>query len=245
LLTDDFAPVRNAAAAALHAMNARQVMPTLTRLLQHDKAEARTAALVLLNRFNDSRSIPDIAPLLDDPEPAVRMAALATLGEMSAATVSSQIVFKLKDPNPDVRAAAADAACRIGAREGVPVLLESRRPLFALNALRRPELWGKLRSTPYTKNMRQSARAIIEELALMLKSEVAKTGRYYEWLAGRVDVCGEGGGLSVLDVIAAALVEGPYEVVLEPDCIRLLLRSRAEEFWKNEFTPSGSGQTPP
>ncbi len=48
------------------------------------------------------------------------------------------------DPRYEVRMEAASWLCRRGSPRGVEAVLEERGPLTVLNALRRPEIWGKL-----------------------------------------------------------------------------------------------------
>lgn len=209
-------------------------------LLSHEDAAVRASALRRLAELKFKDPAPIVA-LLDDPAESVRAAALAALPALDAPAVAkvlasdsrvvaeaavaafarfdrpADILPALDHVNPRVRASAADALCRAGMKDGAAPLLElfeaGRANPFALNALRQPDLWARLKS--------QSFDTPLPELP-SLASDPDAPLRWHEDLA----IPPAATVLEALDALSRRV-----DVILEPDKIRLVSRDAASSLW--------------
>ena len=134
----------------------------------------------------------------------------------------------LEDPVSYVRFVAAQALCRLGRREGVPLILESARSnpesrwfLVILNQVRRPGVWEKVRKAEGDlKTLAEKAGLRIEEsFRFEFRPDafwISKASRLPEEDLRRFFI---------------RVVPRSREIVLEDDRLRVLYRDEALKFW--------------
>jgi HEAT repeat protein len=231
LLQDETTAVKGSAVSALQELGCADQADAIVKLLAHEQAEVRRFAVQALAAVSSPDSAPSILPLLKDPDAAVRRDAVRALAELRSFDSLRAILDSLKDPDAEVRRAAAEAACSLGDRRGAADLLSSPDPLFSLNALRRPELFRKLSELQIGEDLSCDLQEALQKFAqatgLGVSVEVGPTGRWREWQKGAVDLPAGDGWLQVL----ACATEGPYEILLDPDRVRVVARETAREFW--------------
>jgi HEAT repeat protein len=166
---------------------------------------------------------------------------LPLLADLGAREIIPDLRRLLGAATGRVRRSAADALCRLGDPEGVPILLAEaergrRGVLLALNALRRPALWARLRETPIPAFGDPSQKGLWEGVALGLglRPDLSDRG----WPGGYADPLGRGwirayeGAYSLLDVAAWLLDDTRLAAILEDDRLRVVPEDEALAFWK-------------
>lgn len=255
LLADRVAEVRYAAAGGLGWLEIRE---PLLPLVRDPDAAVRARAVELLSTLVDDGAI--FLPLLDDPDEHVRKEATIALARLDVREAGPAILKSDGWPYVrayalgrlgvrDARAAIAEigiadrsrdqattggALCRLGFREGIPgvfILMDGDLDLFALNALRQPELWERLRERRLGADLEGTGREILERIAraadLKLKidpgvEEVLKQG-------GRVRC--RGGRTALLFALESLCGRG-LEIVLEADAVRIRTPEAADADWR-------------
>jgi HEAT repeat protein len=140
---------------------------------------------------------------------------------------------------------AADLA-RLGSREGVPIILRTAEwgdgsGLWALNALRKPELWSHLRDSRFKGTRAWRKRELWAELGTTLGTRCEAPRQmlwgWSSWIRGTDSVCDlsyastlEDLGMS-LEVIRS-LCGSLYSFILEDDRIRVVTKDEALAFWR-------------
>jgi len=140
---------------------------------------------------------------------------------------------------------AADLA-RLGSHEGVPIILRSAEwgdgsGLWALNALRQPTLWSRLREARFTGTRAWRKSDLWAELGTTLRTRCEAPRQmlwgWSSWIRGTDSVCDlsyasrlEELGTSV--EVIRSLCGSLYSFILEDDQIRVISNDEALAFWR-------------
>ena len=245
LLTDESAFNRKLAVQVLEQLGARETAPEIAKLLQGGELiDARRWTVKALGQFGAREAAPEIAKQLTDGDSWLRAWAAQSLGKLGAKETAPELLKLLADGEVQVRYSAASSLSRFGWREGVAVLLQDAETpghstswevgyvgLGNLNALRQPELWGRLGKTTLDRDLKgtfhEVAEALGRQAGLPVVSPVeGKPGQKYE-----IHALGDQ-GMSVLEGLERFIsYDNKFEVILEPDRIRILPRGEALAFW--------------
>lgn len=181
-----------------------------------------------------------IRPLLDHEDVWTRWRAVHALGRIEIEDTLADLRRMLKDQAPDVRQVAAQMLCRRGMAEGVPGAWEQARGRyaampFALNGVRSPEGWARLRSAKLTRPFYGPAKELMEKVAaaagLPLEDLPADSREYPAWANVYVPIQEAELPLSVLEAVER-MEQTRWMAVLESDRIRILPRKEALALWK-------------
>jgi HEAT repeat protein len=234
------------AANALGRLGAVEAIPDLVALVQRELnpgvATSRWMAVAALGELGEAA---ELRKLLGDPEPLVRWAAAQGLGRLGE---DAEFAKLLEDANLSVRFWAGLALARRGQADGVPAVIEAAPKvqggyLLWLNRLRAPEAWKHLEETKLDEAIGGSAEEVLEKLATKagLKLEVGLALHKYPFrpnylipggtsLARALDraqswMCSE-------FIMNSAPTRVRFELLLEPDKLRVVSRKSAHEIWK-------------
>lgn len=227
--------VRMNALNTLAQLGDRGAIPGLRRLVVDADPSARNLGALGLATLDSREDAALFLGLLEDEEGFVRSSALMSLSllELSASTPAMERL--LADPETDVRLDAAKHLCALGSRAGLPLLFERSRMPSELNALRRPEVWNRLRKTRAGASLAGTTAEVLKkvgELASLPVKLPAPEGELEKaWQAKLTWVPDYGSEMTLIDVLQQVAV-GPYEFVLESDSIRLLRRKEARALWR-------------
>jgi HEAT repeat protein len=240
---------RDHAALALGKMGAAEALPALRPLLRSESDDTRYAAAQALGDLRDRESIPGLEALLEAKDPFVRAAACQALGRLGSmerlknllededtSVVDAALIAlgdrkglaeAFKRGDSDRRRALLPAVLRAGDLETLRALPEPRGPFLvqeggnALNALRTPDAWRRLRDAKLPRDLEGTGQEIVESIARQagLKVEGAIDTPRYARISTR-------GGLTTLLDALEALEEG---FVLEADRIRFV---DGRPFWR-------------
>jgi HEAT repeat protein len=208
---------------ALGRMGRRDALQPLIDASKKLPGPPRYLAFRYFGRSGGKEAIPYVAPFLDAPDPTHRREALISLEEAGASEYLPSARNLLSDAHMGVAAQAAAWLARTGSAEGVPVLLASTGiHRFALNALRRPQAWAKLKAVRFPRpHYAEGARAL-EELARAagFSLQFPENGERVipDFVAGLHDV---------LEALASS------DVVLEDASLHVLSPLQAERFWRD------------
>jgi HEAT repeat protein len=250
VLEDGEAEIRTTAVHALRKLGARETAPGIAKLLTDESADVRCWTVYALGQLDAKETAPAIAKLLTDVDVTIRIWGAQALGKMGAKETAPELRKLLTDGEARVRYSAASSLCRFGLRDGTPVFLKDEGALSQgslrevgyvglgnLNAIRQPEVWSRLERTPLNRDLKGTLQEVAEGLAretglsVVIAAEV-KAGKTYEVRRhGRP-------GTSLLEGLELFINNGQYdktygkfEVILEPDRIRILPRGEALSFW--------------
>ncbi|HEY3225888.1 MAG TPA: HEAT repeat domain-containing protein [Planctomycetota bacterium] len=274
LLEDPAAMVRGSACEALAELRATQVVPDLLRLLRDPSCRERSGLIFALARLGARDVIPDLIGLLGDSnlrggaaealadlgareaipalkspgrDPARVALALARLGDSTGleAMLAARSAFD--------RWTAAAFLCDRGDRRGVPVLLslaeETEWLPNALNAVRRPGVWKRLRERRMRATEEGSVPNLLKRLGRRAETQVRwSAGTTFDELVFRTDWVDLGWYMAnptLIDALARVFQDhrgngrddsggrtAPWDYILEDDGLRILPRAEALEFWK-------------
>lgn len=263
-MLEDPEPLRRQKAAyGLGELRACESEPRLIRLLSDPDAEVVGAALIALQLCGGDAAVRASVPLLNDPDAEIVIAALGTMQIIPSREGIPSLLGLLESDDSDLKYIAARALarigddrclgvlrawardpwngggppeglCRLGMREGVEDLLQSRHSRFPLNRLRSPEAWRRLGEGRLTEDLDGTVAERFERIARAagLKLEirvVPPDGRH--WTSAR------GGQTRLLDALDDT-EDLPYTAILEPDRIRVVSEAEAEAFWREWWRKS-------
>lgn len=126
-LSDPQWNVRATAALNLGALNAKEAIPDLMKLLKdtNEKMPVRLNSAMALMKLNAKEAIPEIMKLLKERDEDTVEVAVLCLGKLGAKEAIPDLMQLLKDPKrADARLAAAYALGDIGAKEAIPELVK-------------------------------------------------------------------------------------------------------------------------
>jgi len=225
-LADKEASVRAAAVRALHHLRVTEAVPSLKGLLRDSDLSTRTEAAFVLAEVDPKSAIPALRRMLAQEEDPPTLRIIDALRCLNAQEAVPDLKALLKDLDEGYRAAAA-AALGLGDREGAPILLEEAEErdlvvdLFALNALRQPEAWKRLKEARCHGREQDLLKDLPELLARQAKMRLENPAGFPRWIAGEgaclVREPGESTRHTVLDLVR----ELGSGVVLESDAVRL------------------------
>jgi HEAT repeat protein len=234
--------------AALGELEAREAIPKMTPFLAHRRWAFRWQAAETLGRLRAQEAEAGLIRLLDDPTQDVRQTAALALGELGSARAVPKLLEMLVDEN----APAGAALCLLGRPEGVPVVLSTaeeavrlrtnrmfrsstHRPslLFALNALRSPELRRRLDAKklegPPAENFYELGRRVAADAGLEFESQGEDQVHLGE--IDRLRGCTLWSG--PFWVMAGGFGRGDHlEAILDEGKLRLVEHDDALRFWK-------------
>jgi len=226
--------IRSWTLQSLQELDARDAIPRMIRALEDSDVLTRQRAVRCLGQMGAREAIP--ALIKGVPDDGLRHYALEALDWLEAGEAISAAVPLLTHSYSSVRVQAADWLCRRGSREGAAVMIAESRDLTALNALRSPDLWRKLRRTPWVLTSHHSSK----ELPAFLAKEWGVT---LEPVPGATDWASVAMGrvretTTVLDILRQDANHYRCQPVLEKDRIRLLPYHDALAFWKQWLADS-------
>jgi HEAT repeat protein len=237
LLSDPVKSNRWLAAQALAELGAKEAIPDMIPLLRDDDVTLVGRVLEALKKLGAREAAPEIVKVFRRNLFGTREAALAALVALEA---KSELLDLLKSSGAEGRAACAAALCELGSSEGVPALLESGGDLTALNALRQPAAYAKLRAAR-PGALQGTARQVVERLA-------EDAGMAVEFPSAEA-LADAGAGFSAESGSAWDLLRRSvnpiglrYQIVLEADRVRVLERDDAARFWSEWWKRSGGGR---
>ena len=188
-----------------------------------------------MGKLGVAEAVPEILKLLQDMESPVRGSAARSLGRLGAKEAAPELPKLLKEEGYRIRVSAAEALCRLESQEGVAVLLEEKRGLVYLNAVRAPAAWRLMEARTAIQGVDGSTRALVrlmaKEAGLSVEGPMGMDGTKEEWGQEDHRIWNWNGSMSRLEVLESTLSEN-YEVILEEDRIRILRREEALIFWK-------------
>lgn len=216
-------------------LGATEAIPALAKLLRADFSGTRSAGLSALARLRARDRLPEIRRALADESPMVLFMAADTVGRLEDAESIPALRGLLRHPDEWVRDSAARALAAVGSREGVPILFRGGvSSLFELNRLRNPEGWKKLGGVTLREDIRGSVREMWERLGTVvgLPVEIAPPPG-----PGDADHLQADGRWRCRNGVATALDamdrdSSYYEVILEPDRLRILWKDAGLRFWR-------------
>lgn len=244
---------RRAAAEALVALEGRAALPALREAMK-DKGDGSLSlvewlvplspeealpallerkewgdALAGLIKLRRPEAKPTVEKWLDESSASLRAHALKCLYELEGRTALPLVREALQDP--DIREDAALLLVRAGERDVVPLLLQSKKSLFALNALRAPALWQRLSEITLAEHVYGNSREILEwvakktDLKLVGPREDAKNyvrwNGYYKRFGSRLKPV----------PLLEALEQLPWVVVFDQGVLRAIPHEDAPKFW--------------
>jgi len=116
--------VRAAILQALHALGAREAVPSALDALGDADERVRAAATSLIGDLGGDGLADVIQPRTTDREPLVRAAAARALGLVHATGAEREFTRLLRDPDAGVRTAAAEGVAEAGWHGATPLLVE-------------------------------------------------------------------------------------------------------------------------
>lgn len=261
LLEDPDGPVRGAAAEALVALGAPDLTPRLVKLLDGGDWISQSCALRALADLEAKEAAPSIARLLGSGQASVRSRAIGVLVRLGGREYAGEIRKLLSDPNYLVRIQAAESLGSLGSTEGVPLILREARDrrwpvqeaggsLFiaksprALNALRSPGMWDRLGRMELPEQLEGTRKSLVERLAQEAGLQVEwSPGVNWEedaWMGGQVQLkiyskrqTFLGQLVMLLQGRSTANKAARYEVIVEPDALRVMPYHDALKFWES------------
>ena len=250
-LKDGEQEVRFQAVVSLDILQAREAVRDLIRHLAEEKDDTvRKEVANVLAHWGGAEALPELRRLLKDPAYPVRATAALALGNADDRASTAELLLLLKDTHPRVANAAAWSLCRLGAREGVSLWLEAARkftrPFGALNAVRRPAEWRRLREktdrfdpkTPRAELQRQL------KSALDLRVDLSGTPDFKEdrvWARMALQVKDQPRPVSLLEALELLQEDDTLDFVLEADRVRFLPLGEAWEFWRGWWAGEQAG----
>jgi HEAT repeat protein len=265
LLKDEDPSVLIAAIQALGALAEKDAIPDLIPFLEHENSSIRSWTLQALQDLDATEAIPRLIRALNDSDVLTRQRAVRCLGRMGAREPIPALLkcvadegtryyalealdwleaaegipaatALLKHPFSSIRVMAADWLCRRGVRDGAALLIEESRDLTALNALRYPELWRKLRRTPWVLTRQHSSKELHAFLAKEWGVTLEPVPGATDWASvsmGRVRET-----TTVLEILRQDANHDRCQPILDKDRIRLLPYHEALTFWKQWLAES-------
>ncbi len=230
-LAHEDSSIRNWCLQALQDLDAREAIPRMIRALDDSDALVRQRAVGCLGRMGAREAIPALLKRVADE--GTRYHALEALDWLESAEAIPAVTALLKHPYSSIRVMAADWLCRRGVRDGAALLIEEARDLTALNALRSPDLWRKLRRTPWVVTSHHSSKDLPAFLAKEWGVTLEPAPGEKEWVRvsmGRVQET-----TTVLEVLRRDATTARCQPILEKDRIRLLSYPEALAFWKQRL----------
>jgi HEAT repeat protein len=207
----------------------REAFPLFRQVLAESQAFYRPCYASLLLRTGDGEALPGLLDLIEWGEKGLCLGAVATAMDLGVEPAIPSIVVRLSDGDPEIRRAVASALCRLGRTDGVDVVLEEVQAKTELNALRQPQTFRRLDRETVTGDLAGTAKQIVERIAKEAGLAVEAPADP-AWASWRV-LPNPGDRLTRLQVLEAAL-PSRYELICEPDRIRILTRMRALDFWR-------------
>jgi hypothetical protein len=213
---------------------------TRQEFLTNFKTNSHMATAVMAQVFGEEL-LPELLPLLHKPkDPGTRRNAMVAAGHIPGDAALSEIRIMLQDSYDDARYTAAEMLCRRGLREGVPIILDNfvhqwKFLPFELNAVRKPDVWKRLREKELKAPVYASARDLIsmiaKEAGLSLEEPPGNSPERPTWANYYQSLQEWGRPLTLLEALDRVR-HRHWMVVLEDDRIRIVPKNEALAFWK-------------
>ncbi len=228
LLQDPADAVPGEVAIQLGKLGGREALDALLAEAKNPKSRARYGAIRGLGLLRAPEGVAVLNEILERGEPALRQEALTALLQHDLPELMPKWKTLLTDDDSRVRFLAAQGLTRLGAREGVPLILKTKASLFYLNAVRKPEAWKKLAAVRFEPPLE------------MWDLRGLKT--FAEHCGLKLDPHPDYGGMGHLNLYGArSAIEALQwtDFILEEDRLRLLPRSQALRFWREWWDREG------
>jgi hypothetical protein len=234
LLEEDEWTVLDGAIGAVSLFGMRNAVPRIAMHLDHPDPTVRLAAVRALGRLGIHERLPEIRRLLHDRTEYVRVSVLEALDELRAESELPAVRRLLYDDSQKTRVAAAAWLCLRGSRDGVEVLLDESTDLGPMNALRNPKEWDRFHRSRLTWTPEGKARELLERIAKEagLALELPQGPDDATWLGERRRIHSIADRLTLEEGLRE-LLEGRYDVVVEPGRMKVLGHSDALAFWES------------
>lgn len=236
-LLEDKTIVRGEAALALGQLGAKDAVTRIVKLLSDSEREVVKNALRALLHLRAREGSSEAVKLLKHADADIRYHAMDLLAEVEGREAEAEIAKLLSDPEDFNRISAAIRLCHMGSRAAVAAMLkdESHYSRISLNALRKPDLWKKLRE----KTVPGDYKIVGSE---MLKLVAKETGMAYDGPEFHVPVSTAGPAFAwdrteeppripLTDALGWC-AGGERDILLEDDRIRVVSRDEARRFWQ-------------
>jgi len=231
--------VRKSALRALGAIGSKVDLDPVLKALADEDSDVRVFATDTLGRLGGKEVGPRLEKMLKDDTAIVRISAVSALARLKGSEAIPDLIPLLESEGRPVSESVADHLARLGSRMGIETLLQARTPansrLFALNAIRSPKAWKKLRELPVTGAPGTTAEKTLAALAashgLMCVDEAERALSQ----DATVPPCcwGEARVETLLDALEEVVSGGPCDLILEDDRIRIVTRETADRFWRD------------
>lgn len=236
-LLDDMTIVRGDAAAALGRLGAKESIPGIIKLLGDSEPQVLRNAMAAVSALDAKNGVKALIALLKHEDETVRHQALETLGRLEAREAIPAMTALLKDTGQWVRLSAAAWLVHLGSPEGITPMLKDdwAGSQFQLHALRRPELWSRLRKITIPEDHRTVGSTLVKQVA-------KEAGMAYDGPEFRVPIMTAGPvftwerpkeppRISLTDALAWS-AGGDRDILLEEGRIRVVSRAEARRFWQ-------------
>lgn len=221
LLQDPNDSVPGEIAILLAKMGGRESLDALLAEVKNPQSRARFGAITGLGLLQAPEGLKVLEEILDRGEPSLRSQALAALILCDLPALRPKWMTLLTSDDSQTRTMAAQGLTRLGAKEGVPLILKTKANLFYLNAVRRPEAWKKLAGIHFDPPLEfwdsRGLQNFAERCGLKLDPHPDYAGM------ASLNLYGARNAIEVLQY---------SEFILEEDRLRLLPRSQALKFWR-------------
>lgn len=245
LLKDKSPMIRGTALRALGRLRHDTGSDEISGLLRDLSPFVRGNATIALGFTGVRSSVPELRKLLADGAEVDDLAASDTLDDREDSSARERLQVLEGDDafySPTVRALSAESLCRLGSRDGVPVLFKAvedswdNGKMTPMNALRKPQLWRRLRGRTLSRRVRGRIRDLLEPIAREASFPVEAVPEALESVRKNGSTAGPewtwAAGTPVLEALEAMAWERGCTLVLEADTIRIQNRYKAITFWK-------------
>lgn len=232
LLQDCSTFVQDMAAEALAGLGAREAIPALLRIDREDGTGERTTIFDALVRLDAVEIRPIVMARLGHENPSVVRAAVQAAERLDLRAAIPALRALARGDDLNLRSFAADALIRLGdASEAADAVGTTASQMFALNRIRKPEIWARLRSTPLPRFNEPPSVEVLEELACGAGLEL----RIETDLGNNRDrsFCVRGGAATMLEALDDMMSSNGIHVILEDRWIRVVDHHTAAALWQD------------
>jgi len=224
----------------LSEIGAASSVKSLLVLLKDPEESVREAAVSALAWLGAGQDAIELAlTLLDHPDPSIRACACRALGAWGDRRAIAALLPLLRDEHARVSVSAAKALCRLGATQGVELLLQEagiggRDSLIELNALRYPETWRRIAGLRPAVVLEGTQESLLGEAARIAGMALEGREVCFRGVSTWMPVFGASEGRAAVELLQFLEFGRSHnlELVFEPDRIRILKRAEGIRFWQ-------------
>jgi HEAT repeat protein len=246
LLEDKSGLVKNWSAGALGKLRAKESLHGIRKLLKSEEYWTRSNALEALAQISPEEATKDATHFLESGNPWDRKAALLVLARLDDKSLQQSILNCLRDTDAGVRIVAAEAACRSGRGEGIPVLLTmatvltDHHGLISVNAIYQSKTWNLLKGSTVGGVLEGSLKEILDSIGKSTGIKcvwTANDDRARRWMSRALRIDTNRNAMTALGAVEVTLSEVPYEAVFRDDRVEIVSRDDAvkvySQWWAN------------